>query len=87
MPEILKKVENKTYYNAENIYRQNKVKFEQVRKIQARSKSKHAATHFVVIILHLSDHGIIKTKAFVKGLLASRFTDPPIAYITSVNVM
>ena len=42
-----------------------------------------------------SRNGAIKTKAFVKGLLEPKlnivggavFTDPPIAYITAVNVM
>ena len=41
-----------------------------------------------------SRNGAIKTKVFVKGLLEPKlnivvgadFTDPPIAYITSVNV-
>ena len=47
------------------------------------------------IVIIWSRNGAIKTKAFVKGILEPKhhivggavFTDPPIAYITSVNVI
>ena len=47
------------------------------------------------IVLFWSRNGAIETKAFVKGLFAPElnivggavFTDPTIAYITSINVM